>query len=109
MIIRNGYFNGLAGLWSFHTILEFTGGSWIDCRTFLQNELKFAILTIGNLRDNRISEYTGSGFPPTLSGFPLALYEGKWFFPELKEEFIRGGQSSFYERTGKNRIVKIEQ
>jgi hypothetical protein len=29
MIICNGYFDGMAWLWSFHTILVFTKDSWI--------------------------------------------------------------------------------
>jgi hypothetical protein len=71
----------------------------LDCRIYLQNELKFAILTIGNLRNKTISEYTDISL----------FYEDKWFFPDIKEEFIRDNFSSFYEASGKNCMAKIEQ
>jgi hypothetical protein len=71
----------------------------LDCRIYLQNELKFAILTIGNLRNKTISEYTDISL----------FYEDKLFFPDIKEEFIRDSFSSFYEFSGKNCMAKIEQ
>jgi hypothetical protein len=48
----------------------------------LQKDAKFATLTIGNLRNNRNSEST----------FSPRFYEGKWFFFDTKEEFIREGK-----------------
>src|ERR1700722_14162213 len=114
MIIRNSNFNRLAGFWSFHTILVFkestkniekynflsphhnvfgTGlrsvleGQLDRLSNILQKDAKFARLTIGNLRDNRNSETT----------FTPRLYEDKWFFFDIKVEFIRAGSSVFYE------------
>ncbi len=49
------------------------------CQIYLQNELKFAILTIGNLRNKSNSEYTDISL----------FYEDRWFFSDIKEEFIR--------------------
>ena len=58
----------------------------------LQKDTKFATLTIGKLRNNRNAEST----------FVPRLYEDKWFFSDIKEEFIRASLSVFYYVSGKN-------
>jgi len=53
----------------------------------LQKDTKFARLTIGNIRNNRNSETT----------FAPRSYEDKWFFFDMKEEFIRVRKWALYE------------